>query len=143
MPLVAGLEHEIAGTGLGHIAAEQRSHAALEHAAVLVLTPERLTVALGELYAFYGRTAQMLENLFRDEELPLVRERFGAFRGYLQGAQDTLLSGRALRGHARRRTRAAVGHAIAFSTWKSLTEEQGLSADEAAKLMCSLVDSAR
>ena len=35
---------------------------------------ERLGVALGELYAYYGRTEAMLENLFRDERrVPLVR----------------------------------------------------------------------
>jgi AcrR family transcriptional regulator len=104
---------------------------------------DRLAVALGELYAFYGRTAQMLENLFRDEDHPLIRERFGAFRVYLQVAQDTLLSGRALRGRARRRTRAAIGHAIAFSTWRSLVREQGLGDAEAAGLMFALVDAAR
>jgi AcrR family transcriptional regulator len=104
---------------------------------------ERLQVALGELYAFYGRTAQMLDNLLRDEDLPLVRERFGAFRDYLQAVQDTLLAGRALRGHARRRTRAAIGHAIDFATWRSLVREQGLGAGEAAKLMCALVQAAR
>jgi AcrR family transcriptional regulator len=104
---------------------------------------ERLTVALGELYAFYGRTAQMLENLLRDEELPVVRERFRAFRDYLAAVQGTLLSGRPLRGHARRRTRAALGHAIAFSTWRSLVREQGLADAEAARLMCALVDRAR
>jgi AcrR family transcriptional regulator len=104
---------------------------------------ERLTVALGELYAFYGRTAQMLDRLFRDEQLPVVRERFRAFRDYLKAAQDTLISGRAPRGHARRRTRAALGHAIAFSTWSSLVREQGLGDAEAARLMCALVDCAR
>src|SRR5476649_1642415 len=36
---------------------------------------ERLAVALAELYAFYGRTEAMLENLFRDEAtVPVVRE---------------------------------------------------------------------
>src|ERR1039457_4067553 len=35
---------------------------------------ERLATALGELYAFYGRTDAMLENLFRDEiTVPMVR----------------------------------------------------------------------
>lgn len=100
----------------------------------------RLTLALGELYAFYSRTAQMLELLFRDEDLPLVRERFGAFRMYLELVVDTLMSGRALRGRARRRTRAALGHTAAFSTWRSLVREQGLSEAEAAGLMSALVD---
>ncbi len=101
---------------------------------------ERLRVALGELYAFYRRTDAMLENLFRDEStVPLVRERFAAFHDYGAAARDTLLAGRGLRGAARRRTRAALGHAIAFSTWKSLVKEQGLSDTEAGALMAGLI----
>src|ERR671917_708099 len=38
---------------------------------------ERLRTALTELYAFYGRTERMMENLLRDERtMPLVAERF-------------------------------------------------------------------
>jgi AcrR family transcriptional regulator len=104
---------------------------------------ERLDVALGELYAFYRRTEQMLENLFRDETtVPLVRERFAAFRGYFAAACDTLMAGRKLRGAARRRTQAALGHAIAFSTWKSLVREQGLDDTEAVALVRALVTAA-
>jgi AcrR family transcriptional regulator len=104
---------------------------------------ERLRIALGELYAFYGRTEAMLDNLFRDEsEVPLVRERFAAFRGYFRAARDTLMAGRAVRGVQRRQTQAAVGHAIAFSTWKSLAREQGLADREAALLTCALVHAA-
>lgn len=101
---------------------------------------ERLLVALGELYAFYRRTEPMLDNLFRDElTVALVRERFAAFRGYFAAARDTLMEGRKLRGGARRRTQAAVGHAIAFSTWKSLVREQGLDDADAAVLVRALV----
>ncbi len=101
---------------------------------------DRLTVALGEIYAFYRRTEAMLENLFRDEvTVPIVRERFAAFRGYFVAARDTLMKGRRLRGAAKLRTQAAVGHAIAFSTWKSLVREQGLDDADAAELMCALV----
>jgi AcrR family transcriptional regulator len=104
---------------------------------------ERLGIALGELYAYFGQTEQMLENLFRDEQLPLVRERFGAFRHYFVTAQDTLMSGRSLRGAARRRTRAAIGHAIAFSTWRSLVREQELADADAVTLMSTFVAGAR
>jgi AcrR family transcriptional regulator len=101
---------------------------------------ERLTAALGELYAFYRRTEAMLENLFRDElAVPIVGERFAAFRGYLAAACDTLMAGRALRGATRLRTQAVLGHAIAFSTWKSLVREQDLDDATAAKLMSALV----
>lgn len=101
---------------------------------------DRLTVALDEIYGFYGRTEAMLENLFRDEvTVPIVRERFAAFHGYFAAARDTLMQGRRLRGAAKRRTQAAVGHAIAFSTWKSLVREEGLANTAAAELMCALV----
>jgi AcrR family transcriptional regulator len=103
----------------------------------------RLTIALGELYAFYERVGSMLENLFRDEAaVPLVQERFAAYRAYFAAACDTLVAGRKLRGAARRRTRAALGHAIAFTTWKSLVREQGLSNADAAVLACALVTAA-
>jgi AcrR family transcriptional regulator len=101
---------------------------------------ERLAAALAELYAFYGRTEAMLENLFRDEAtVPIVREHFAAFRGYFASAQSTLLTGRKRRGAAGRRTGAVLGHALAFSTWRSLVREQGLDDDTAIELMCALV----
>jgi AcrR family transcriptional regulator len=106
-----------------------------------VASPEqRLAVALDELYGFYARAAPMLENLIRDEQtVPVVRERFGAFHGYLAAAADMLMAGRRSRGAARRRLRASLGHALAFSTWRSLVVEQGLDPAEAAGLMCALV----
>lgn len=103
----------------------------------------RLPRALDELYAFYARAAPMLENLIRDEQtVPLVRERFGGFHDFLAAAADTLMAGRRLRPAPRRRVRAALGHAVAFSTWKSLVAEQGLEAKQARALMCSLVEAA-
>ena len=105
---------------------------------------ERLAVALSELYAYYRQTESMLENLFRDERtVPIVGERFAAFRGYFVAARDVLMAGRALRGAARRRTQAALGHAIAFSTWKSLVGEEGLSDAQAVALLVALVAAAR
>lgn len=104
---------------------------------------ERLHVALGELYAFYRQTEPMLDNLFRDERtMPLVQERFAAFRGYFEAARDALMAGRSVRGAARRRTHAALGHAIAFSTWKSLVREQHLNDADAATLIRALVAAA-
>jgi AcrR family transcriptional regulator len=104
---------------------------------------ERLCVALGELYSYYRRTEAMLDNLFRDETtMQLVRERFARFRGYLDTARDTLVAGRRLRGARQRRTHAAIGHAIAFSTWKSLAREQGLEDADVAALTHGLVASA-
>lgn len=103
----------------------------------------RTQTALRELYAFYGRTQRMYESLLRDETVvPAVRRRLRDFHGYLQAAGDVLMAGRGLRGDAARRTRAALGHAVAFPTWHSLTQEQGLPQDEAVGMMCRLVRNA-
>jgi AcrR family transcriptional regulator len=101
----------------------------------------RTETALRELYAFYGRTEAMYASLLRDAPVvPIVARLLGDFYGYLRAIQDILMAGRGLRGHAARRTRAAIGHALAFPTWRSLTREQGLADDDAVALMCGLVD---
>jgi AcrR family transcriptional regulator len=108
--------------------------------AAIASPDERLRLGLRELYAFYRRTDRMLDNLFRDEStVPTVAERFAAIRGYFAHAQDTLMEGRKLRGTRRRRTQAAIGHAVNYFTWRSLVREQGLSEAEAAALMVTLV----
>ena len=104
---------------------------------------ERTETALREFYAYYGRTEAMYTSLLRDEPLvPAVQRRLGGFYGFLQDVQDILMAGRGLRGHAARRTRAAIGHALAFPTWRSLTREQGLTDADAVGLMCMLVERA-
>jgi AcrR family transcriptional regulator len=100
----------------------------------------RLRTALADLYAFYRRTEPMYENLHRDEKtMPTVRSTFTAFRSYLAAGADVLMRGRGSRGAARKRVRAAIGHALAFPTWQSLAREQGLDDADAAELMCRLV----
>jgi len=100
----------------------------------------RLHTALGELYAFYRRTEGMMVNLHRDEvTMPLVREHFAGFRGYQEAARELLLQGRPERGRRRDQARAAIGHALAFPTWHSLTREQGLGDAGAVELMCRLL----
>lgn len=104
---------------------------------------ERVRSALEAMYAYYRQTEPMMANLVRDEAtVPFVRERFRGYHELLGALRDPLLAGRGLRGAARRRARAAVGHALQFGTWQSLARQQGLSDLEAAALMASLVDSA-
>ena len=109
-----------------------------------IADPARRTrAALSALYAFYGRTETMYASLFRDEQLvPAVHRRLGDFRGYLDRVQDGLAAGRGLRGRRTQLVRAALGHALAFPTWRSLTREQGLDTDDAVELMCRLIDEA-
>jgi AcrR family transcriptional regulator len=104
---------------------------------------ERTETALRELYAFYARTERMYTSLLRDEPLvPIVHRRLGDFYGYLRAVEDSLMAGRGLRGRAARRTRAALGHALAFPTWRSLTREQGLGDGEVVALMSVLAEGA-
>jgi AcrR family transcriptional regulator len=99
--------------------------------------------ALREVYAFYRRTEPMYTSLLRDEPLvPILGRLLGGFHGYLRAVRDVLMSGRGLRGRAAHRTRAAIGHALAFGTWRSLTREQGLTDGEAVVLMGRLVEGA-
>jgi AcrR family transcriptional regulator len=103
----------------------------------------RLSDALGELYAYYRRTERMMSNILRDEAtMPIVKRMLGGYRDYLTAARDTLMSGRATRGPARRRVLAAIGHALTFGTWHSLVRDQELTDLRAADLMCRLVAAA-
>jgi AcrR family transcriptional regulator len=106
-------------------------------------TAERTSSALRDLYAFYGRTQGMYSSLLRDEPfVPPVQRRLRDFYRYLDTIEDALMAGRGLRGRAARRARAAIGHALAFTTWRSLTQEQGLGDTDAVALMCMLVENA-
>jgi AcrR family transcriptional regulator len=104
---------------------------------------ERLRVALGELYDWYDHGDYMLEKTTRDVALvPALRPSMEAFRGWLDAAADALLRGRPERGARRRRLRAAVGHALAFETWRSLVRHQGMSQSETIELMEALAGAA-
>jgi AcrR family transcriptional regulator len=102
---------------------------------------ERLALALDELYAYYRRAGGMLDKLLRDEgQVPVVAEKFAPYHQFMAMAAEILARGRGLRGNAAKRSRAAVGHALAFRTWQDLTEGQGLDDEGAASLMCLLVE---
>lgn len=104
---------------------------------------ERLRVALREIYGFYAETQQMIESTTRDaDRVPAVQKAQNAITGYLEAARGVLLQGRQERGRAGERAAAAIGHAIAFTTWRSLVREQGLDDDDAVGLMASLIESA-
>ena len=104
---------------------------------------QRLRVALGELYADYRRTEPMRSNLLRDEATHTITARLmRGWHEYLAAARDVLMDGRTDRGRPRARIQAAIGHALAFATWRSLAIEQDLDDNDAAELMCRLVAAA-
>jgi AcrR family transcriptional regulator len=104
---------------------------------------ERLRAALTELYAYYRRTERMMSNLVRDEAVnPTVKRQFRGFHDFLAAAREILMTGRGARGRVRDQLQAAIGHALEFTTWKSLASEQKLDDSQAAELMCRLVEAA-
>jgi len=98
----------------------------------------RLRHALGELYAYYRANSRLLGNVVRDMALlgeiggseafvERMTELFGALAaGWPDDAATTRLR------------MAAIGHAMSFETWRSLTGN-GLSDEETADMMVSLV----
>jgi len=105
---------------------------------------ERLRTALSELYEWYEHGEYMLERTTRDLALvPALRPSMEAFRGWLDAAAGAILRGGPERGDRRRRVQAAVGHALAFETWRSLAVNQGLPRSEAVELMEALATAAR
>jgi AcrR family transcriptional regulator len=104
---------------------------------------DRLRRALAETYAFFRRTEPMLTNVLRDAPVveamadPVARR-----LAYFKTAVETVVAGRPERGHARRRVKAAVAHAMSFPTWQSLVRQNGLDDEEAVTLMAGMVESA-
>jgi AcrR family transcriptional regulator len=104
---------------------------------------ERLRTALAELYAYYRGAGGMLDKLLRDEgSVPMVAKLFAPYHQLMTAIAEMLMRGRGLRGKARDRVRAAIGHAVSFRTWQQLTQESGLDDEGAADLMRRLVGAA-
>ena len=104
---------------------------------------ERLARALSELYQHYERNQQMMTNILRDEAaMPVITPHLDHYRHYLLAARRVLMEGRLEIGSSRFLAEAAIGHALAFYTWHSLTRDQTLALDHALQLMLSLVRNA-
>jgi AcrR family transcriptional regulator len=103
--------------------------------------PERrLRVALTAIYGFFRRTEGMTGNLLRDlRESDVLRAVAAPFMKYWGTVRAALERGWGARGTRRKLLRAAIGHAIAFETWRSLTQREGLDDGQAADAMVRLV----
>jgi AcrR family transcriptional regulator len=101
---------------------------------------QRLERALDELYAYYERTEPMLSHVLRDAELvDLARDAVAPLQAYLEEAAEILTIGRRVRGRRRQLLRGALRHALAFSTWHSLSTN-GIGRSDAAKLVTALIE---
>jgi AcrR family transcriptional regulator len=104
---------------------------------------QRLRRALSDLYGWWEETEDMMSLVLRDA--PLVEGMAAPVEGgraYLDEVRRILLRGRPERGKGRRRASAAIGHALAFNTWRSLIREHGLTNAEAVELMAGMVERA-
>jgi len=102
----------------------------------------RLTKALDELYAYYERTEPMLSNVLRDSALvDHARAATAPLHAYLDEAVEILMIGRRLRGARKELLTGALHHALAFTTWHSLSTN-GIKHEDAVKLITALVETA-
>jgi AcrR family transcriptional regulator len=97
----------------------------------------RLRLALTDLYSFYERTEEMLTRVVRDAEFHAgVREiqklRRAPFAEAVFAALAEVLPRRA-------RSRAMLGVALDFRTWKGLAREGGLSQEAAVETMVAAI----
>ena len=95
---------------------------------------ERVATALAALYGWYRTGESMRANLLRDLDVLPDPIRVG-ITSYPISIGATLDDGWP---EPSRQRLAAIGHAVAFETWRSLTRE-GLTDSEAARLMTELV----
>lgn len=96
----------------------------------------RLHAGLIDIYRYYRGGEQMITRIHRDTEAvppKVVANRLVAERRWLETLLQPFPSPRL------RTLRAAVAHAAAFSTWRSLCVVQGLSDRSATELMVGMV----
>jgi AcrR family transcriptional regulator len=95
----------------------------------------RLRSALGELYAWYERTEDMMGNVLRDAAIvePLDDVLDATWRPYLDGLIDTLAAG-----WDDGEVRAALRLAVHFQSWRLLTDS-GLASEVAARVAARMV----
>jgi AcrR family transcriptional regulator len=104
---------------------------------------QRLARALEELYAYYERTEPMFSNVLRDAELvDALRPTLLPLQAFLAEAVEILACGWPSRGPRRRVLAAALRHAVAFQTWRSLAADTAIGRTEAVELVTALVETA-
>jgi len=100
---------------------------------------ETVRVGLTDIYRYYRAGASMLTHVHRDFEVVPERVRTARQQSEQRWRQVLL---RPMPGRRRAVVKAAVAHATAFGTWRSLCVDQGLSDDDAAQLMVAMTEAA-
>lgn len=98
---------------------------------------ERLARALRDVWAWYADVESDLELILRDAELvPAVRADMTRYAERLDAVADRLAADLG----SSSTVRAAVGHALAFETWRSLVRREALATADAVDAMLALVE---
>jgi AcrR family transcriptional regulator len=99
----------------------------------------RLLVALLELYPSFRRRRAIYLDIPNFEGIPGLEALFAAQEQQMVWRRGVLAEGWQVADDRRESLMAALGHAIDFWTWRSLTEGQGLDDEKAALLMTEMV----
>ena len=101
----------------------------------------RTQSALRALYDYYRRTERMWTMAYRDrDDVPALHGPMAEFDGYLDAVRAGLLEGWVSTGNGESERRGPVlGHAVRFSTWRSLND-QGLDDGEMAGLIVNWLE---
>jgi AcrR family transcriptional regulator len=98
----------------------------------------RLQRALEAVYGWYDEVGNDVERFVRDAPIsPATAAQWDRWESELRQTADSLAA--PLGGS--RVVRAAVGHALAFETWRSLVRREGLTKPQAVRAMLSFVES--
>jgi AcrR family transcriptional regulator len=109
----------------------------------------RLRVALTELYAYFRRRERLWANIFRDLEMPRSKddpeaqltgdETMKPVLAHWERMKEILAEGWGPSDGTFWLLRGAIGVALDFQTWRTMTREQGLSEEQAIALMAGMV----
>jgi AcrR family transcriptional regulator len=100
----------------------------------------RLRRGLTEVYAYRRRTERMADRTDRDlPDLPALRAALAPTFAHWARIRDVLATGWATAPERELLVARVIGHALAFSTWRSLVREQGLDEAQAVAAMAAMV----
>ncbi len=100
----------------------------------------RTGAALGALNAYYRRTQSMLRLAYRDlDEVQALQRPVQEFQAYLDAFRDDLAAAWCPKTRKPRPLTAAIAHALAFSTWSSLSG-LGLSDSQITRLVLGWIE---
>jgi AcrR family transcriptional regulator len=104
---------------------------------------ERLRAVLLAFYDYYSRAEEMLVHATRDlPQLPALAAVLKPRERFVERVREELVERWGVKGQARARLAAAVGHALRFETWQSLARAEGWGDAEAIDLMITFAEAA-